>query len=121
MICRMRLRLEPATGQSALYKMYQAARSWAPDAQALTMSSMPLTEVPTVPPGTAAAWQATFTSAAQSQARRYTYSIVESEGNLHKGVFASGPEGWSGPRGDRGGRGRGSCPGDWCEHRPARH
>lgn len=91
--------LEPATGQSALFRMYQVARSWAPDAQPLKMNSIPLSEVPTVPPGTAAAWEATFTSAGQSQARRYTYSIVESAGNLHKGVFAGSPEGWSGPRG----------------------
>ena len=52
-----------------------------------------------MPPGTAGAWQATFTSAARSQARSYTYSIVEGEGNLHKGVFAGLEEGWSGPRG----------------------
>lgn len=90
---------EPVTGQSALFKMYQAARSWAPDAQALKMNSIPLSEVPTVPPGTAAAWQATFTSAAKSQARTWTYSIVESSGNLHKGVFAGIEEGYSGPRG----------------------
>src|SRR5579864_6425325 len=66
--------LEPATGQSALYKMFQVARSWAPDAQVLKMNSILLSEVPTVPPGTAAAWQATFTSATRSQARSYTYS-----------------------------------------------
>lgn len=92
-------KVEPVTGQSALFKMYQAARSWAPDAQALKMNSIPLSEVPTVPPGTAAAWQATFTSAAKSQARTWTYSIVESSGNLHKGVFAGIEEGYSGPRG----------------------
>jgi hypothetical protein len=91
--------LEPATGQSALYKMYQMARSWAPDAQLLKMNSMPLSEVPTVPPGTAAAWTATFTSATRAQARSYTYSIVESQGNLHKGAFPGPEEGWSGPRG----------------------
>jgi hypothetical protein len=93
-------KLEPVTGQSALYKMYQVARSWAPDAQVLTMNSIPLSEVPKVPVGTAGAWQATFTSAARSQARRYTYSVVESSGNLHKGTFAGLEEGWSGPRGN---------------------
>ena len=35
------------------------------------------------------------------QARTYTYSIVEGEGNLHKGVFAGAEEGWSGPRGGK--------------------
>ena len=91
-------RLEAATGQSALYKMYQVARSWAPDAQVLKMNSIMLSEVKDPPPGTAGAWQATFTSANRSQARTYTYSIVESEGNLHRGVFAGLEEGWSGPR-----------------------
>ena len=92
-------KLDPATGQSALYKMYQMGRSWAPDALVLKMNSIPLSEAPDVPRGTAAAWQATFTSAARSQARSYTYSIVESSGNLHKGPFAGLEEGWSGPRG----------------------
>jgi hypothetical protein len=93
--------LEPVTGQSGLYKMYQVARSWAPDAKVLKMNSMPLSQVPSVPPGTAAAWQATFTSEAKSQARTYTYSIVEDlPNNLHKGVFAGMEEGWSGPRED---------------------
>jgi hypothetical protein len=92
-------KLEPATGLSAIYKMYQVARSWAPDAQVLKMNSIPLSEVPEVPKGTAAAWQATFVSAARNQARGYTYSIVEGEGNLHKGVFALNEESWSGPRG----------------------
>ena len=74
--------LEPATGQSALYKMYQVARSWASDAQVLKMNSLVMSEVPDVPRGKAAAWQATFTSASRSQAKTYTYSIVESAGNL---------------------------------------
>jgi hypothetical protein len=93
-------KVEPVTGQSALFKMYQVARSWAPDAQVLKMNSMPLSEVPTVPPGTAAAWEATFVSASGGKARRYTYSIVESEGNLHKGVFPGQDESWSGARGN---------------------
>jgi hypothetical protein len=82
---------EPLTGQSALYKMFQVARSWAPDAQVLKCSSMNLPEVK-AKPGTAGAWEATFVSAAKGTARPYTYSIVEQQPNLHKGVFA-GPEG----------------------------
>jgi hypothetical protein len=87
---------EPIGGQSAIYKMYQMARSWAPDAQVLKMNSMALTEVPDPPKGTAAAWQATFVSSARGQARPYTWSSIEGEGNLHKGVFALNEEGWSG-------------------------
>jgi len=87
--------LEPISGQSALFKMYQVARSWSPDVQIMKMNSIPLSEVPSVPRGKAAAWQATFTSASQNQLRSYTYSIVEAPGNLHKGVFAGQPEGWT--------------------------
>jgi len=90
---------EPITGQSALFRMYQVARTWAPDAQPLKMNSMILGEVPNVPRGRAAAWEATFTSSARSQSRSYTYSIIEGQGNLHKGVFPGQEESWSGPHG----------------------
>jgi len=91
-------KLEPATGQSGLFKMYQAARSWGGlETQVLKMQSMRLPDVKDVPPGASAAWQATFVAGGKS--RDYTYSIVEGEGNLHKGAFA-GPEGsFSGSRG----------------------
>jgi hypothetical protein len=92
-------KLEPVGGQTAIFKMYQMARSWAPDAQVLTMQSMHLTEAKDGAPGMAPAWQAVFVSAAKSQSRSYTYSIVEGEGNLHKGAFAGPEQGWSGPRG----------------------
>ena len=46
-------------------------------------------------PGKAAAWQAIFVSASQNRARSYTYSVIESEGNLHKGVFAGPDQSWS--------------------------
>ncbi|HTS24554.1 MAG TPA: hypothetical protein VMH81_01690 [Bryobacteraceae bacterium] len=91
---------EPVTGQSALFKMYQVARSWAPDAQVLKMNTVALSDVPDVPRGKAAAWQATFTSATRNQSRSYTYSIIEAQGNLHKGVFAGLEESWSGPHGE---------------------
>jgi hypothetical protein len=87
---------EPVTGQTALYRMYQVARSWAPDAEVLKMNSIHLTEVPAVR-GEAGAWQAEFTSAGKSAQRTYTYSVVESEGNLHEGVFPGPQESWAGP------------------------
>lgn len=89
---------EPVTGQSALFKMYQVARSWAPDAQVLKLNSMILQDVPAAP-GKSGAWEATFTSASRSQARSYTYSVIESTGNLHKGTFAGLEQSWSGPSG----------------------
>lgn len=90
---------EPVTGQSALYKCYQVARSWAPDLQVLTLASRHLTDIPTPPPGKAGAWDATFTSATRAQARSYIYSILEELPMLHKGVFGGPTEGWSGPHG----------------------
>jgi hypothetical protein len=90
---------EPVTGQSALYKMYQVARGWAgADIEVLKMNSIPLPDIKPEP-GKSGAWQATFVSASKGRARSYTYSIIEGEGNLHKGVFAGLEEGWSGPRG----------------------
>ncbi len=89
---------EPVTGRYALYEMYRPARTWAADAQIYTMRSMNLPEVPAVP-GKAPAWQATFVSPSKGRARDWTYSVVESNGNLHKGPFAGLEEGWSGPRG----------------------
>jgi hypothetical protein len=94
-------KVEPITGQSALYRMYQAARSWANDAQVLKASSMHIGDAPDAPPATGAApaWTATFTSQTKSESRTYTYSVVESQGNLHKGSFAGPTESWSGPHG----------------------
>lgn len=92
-------KVEPLSGSRALFRMYGMARSWASDAQVMKMQSMHLTEAKDGPAGTAPAWTATFVSNARSQARTYTFSIVEGEGNLHKGVFAGPSEGWSGPHG----------------------
>jgi hypothetical protein len=92
---------EPVSGQTALFKMFQVARgSWAADVLVLKMNTIALSDVPDVPRGKAAAWQATFTSASRSQARSYTYSIIEAQGNLHKGVFGLLEESWSGPHGE---------------------
>jgi hypothetical protein len=87
---------EPVTGQTALYRMYQVARSWAPDLEVLKLNSIHLTEVAAVR-GKAGAWQAIFTSAAKGAARSYTYSVIEGEGTLHEGVFPGPEEPWSGP------------------------
>jgi len=85
---------EPITGQSALFRMYQVARSWAADAQVLRMNSIHVTDLPDVH-GKAGAWQATFTSETRNEARVYTYSVIETEPNLHEGVFPAQPESWT--------------------------
>lgn len=87
---------EPVTGQTALYRMYQVARSWASDAEVLRMNSLHVTDVPDIH-GKAGAWQATFVSESKNAARLYSYSVVEADPNLHQGVFATPPESWSGP------------------------
>jgi hypothetical protein len=89
---------EPLTGRQAFQKMYPSARGWALDAQPLQIQSYNLPEVKSSE-GKAGAWQATFVSASQSKSRVYTWSAVEAEGNMHKGVFAGPEQGWSGPSG----------------------
>lgn len=93
--------IEPVTGETALWRMYQVARTRAPDAQVLKLTTMPLAEVP-APPGKAGAWQATFTSVSGGRARSYTYSVVDVEPTLHKGVFAGMEEAWTAPEGNSG-------------------
>src|SRR5580693_3760056 len=73
---------EPVTGRQALQQMYISARGWAADIQPLNVTSILVPEVKAVP-GKAGAWQALFVSASQNRAKSYTYSVVESEGNLH--------------------------------------
>ena len=90
---------EPVSGQSALFKMYQKARtSWAQDAQVVTLNSIHVPEVAAAP-GKAGAWQATFASTSLGKTQTLTYSVVEQEGNLHQGVFSSGEGSWSGRQG----------------------
>jgi hypothetical protein len=89
---------EPVSGLSALYKMYQVARSWAPDCQVLKMSNILLQEVKPEP-GKWGAWQATFVSAGKQRARGYTFSVIEASETLHKGVFAGNEESWAEPGG----------------------
>src|SRR5690242_18145666 len=78
---------EPITGLSAVYKMYQVARTWAPDTQVLSMTSGHVEGVPEAP-GKAGAWEGTFTSASLGHSRTYSFSIIEQLPSLHKGVFA---------------------------------
>lgn len=89
---------EPVTGLTATYAMFNMARQWAPDIQVLNARSLRLREVE-ARGGKSGAWEATFVSPSRSAAKRYTYSVIEAEGNLHKGVFGGLEESYSGPRG----------------------
>lgn len=89
---------EPVTGRYAFYQMYAAARNWATDLQPLQLASIHLKEVKSGE-GKSGAWQCMFVSPSKSRLKTYTYSVIEAGGNLHKGVFASLDESFSGSRG----------------------
>jgi hypothetical protein len=89
---------EPLTGQSALFKMYQVARTWDPRALVLKLESAHLPEIPEVP-GKAGMWDATFTSPDQGRSHTYTFSLIDQLPNLHKGVFQVADEVFSGKKG----------------------
>jgi hypothetical protein len=89
---------EAVTGRYAFYQMYPTARLWAPDIQALRLSSIRLAQVKDEP-GKSGAWEATFVSPSKGKSRSFTYSVAEAEGNLHKGVFSGFEESYRGPNG----------------------
>ena len=88
---------EPVTGQTALFKMFQSARSWDPRVQVLKLTSSHVTEVPEVR-GKAAAWEGVFVSPTQARSKTFTYSVVELLPNLHKGVFGVAEEAYTAPK-----------------------
>jgi len=90
---------EPVTGQSALFKMYQVARNWAPDAAVLKMDSVRMDGVPDQP-GKSGGWEAVFTSEQKSASHAFTWYAVDQEPNIHKGVFAGSEENYSSARGE---------------------
>ncbi len=81
----------PVGGRFALYQIYPMARGWAADIQPVKLVSINLSEVK-YEAGKAAAWQVTWISPGRNSTRNYTYSVVESAGNLHKGVFQGNEE-----------------------------
>jgi hypothetical protein len=89
---------EVLTGRQAFQRMYPQARGWAPDAQPLQIRSVRLAQVK-ADNGKAGAWQVVFVSPSRRKAKTYTYSAVESEGNLHEGVFGGQEEDYT-ARGD---------------------
>jgi hypothetical protein len=77
----------PVTGRHAFFQMYGSARLWAPDVQGLRLSSIRLAQVKDEP-GKSGAWEATFISPSRLMSRTFTYSVIEGDGNLHKGIFS---------------------------------
>jgi hypothetical protein len=84
---------EPITGRQAFQYTYPSARNWASDSQPLQIRSLLLDEIKP-DAGKAGAWEITYVSAQKAGARPFTWSAVEAEGNLHKGVFGGPADPW---------------------------
>jgi hypothetical protein len=84
----------PVTGRYALQQMYVAARTWTPDVEIATMTSMHFTQVPTAP-GKEGGWQVTFVSPSLRQSRTYTFAGADISPSIHKGINEERPDGWS--------------------------
>jgi len=91
---------DPITGRQAFQYTYPSARIWAADAQPLTVRSMNLDQVKSGE-GKAGAWEIMYVSEQLGRARPYTWSAVEIEGQVHKGVFPGMEESWRGPSGQQ--------------------
>jgi len=89
---------EPVSGRYAFHQMFAASRGWAPDVQGLQILSIRLPDVKSEG-GKFGAWQAMFGSLNKAKMKTFTYSVIEAGGNLHKGVFSSLEEPFSGTRG----------------------
>jgi len=77
---------KPVTGLTAVFRSYQMARQWAPDALPLRVQSINLESVKSED-GKAGAWRSTFYSQAKGRKKDFTWSAIEGEG-FHKDVFA---------------------------------
>ena len=77
---------------------YPQARIWAPDAQPMRIRSFNM-EDPKSAGGKAGAWEILYVSAAKSRQRIFTWSAIEADGNLHKGVYGGLEDAWRGPQG----------------------
>src|SRR5260370_23511239 len=74
--------LDPITGRQAFQYTFGAARAWASDCQPIRVRSLNLSEVKSEK-GKAGAWEITYVSQAFGRAKVYTWSAVETSGNLH--------------------------------------
>ena len=83
----------PVTGRQAYQQSFGMSRIWSSDVQTIRVRSINLPKPPSEE-GKAGAWEIVYVSAAKGRSRTYTWSAIESEGNLHKGVFAGLEEAW---------------------------
>lgn len=71
-------------GQSAIYKMFQAARQWSPDVQIYMMESIDLDAL-RGKGGLFPAWRASFVSPSKGRIKTFAFSVIDSQG-LRSGV-----------------------------------
>lgn len=79
--------IEPVTGQSGLFQMFQVARPWAPDAMILRVENGDIPEAK-AQPGKYGVWRATFVSLEKKQKRDYVFAVSDSDGGVIKGARA---------------------------------
>ncbi|MBY0375633.1 MAG: hypothetical protein K2Q23_16675, partial [Bryobacteraceae bacterium] len=89
---------EAILAKKAFYNTYTVARMWASDVQPFKIESMNLPEVK-ADGGKFGAWRITYVSPSKKRMKVLTYSVIESEGNAHEGVYSPGETGWGGPTG----------------------
>jgi hypothetical protein len=82
------------TGRQAFQQTFGMARTWSTDVLPLRIRSINLPN-PKSENGKAGAWEIVYVSESKARMRRYTWSAVEAEGNLHKGVWPGLEEAWS--------------------------
>ncbi len=85
---------EPVDGQTAFFRMFTAARGWAPDAQGVRLESMDIEEVP-AENGKFGAWRGTFYSPQRNLAVVFNFAVVEVGGKVQKGVFQDHEQSYS--------------------------
>src|SRR5207248_8510075 len=86
---------EPVPAKTAYYEMYKAARVWAQDIEAISLTSGEVAGVTNVD-GKAGQWTAVFASPSLRAIRPYTYAVADELPGITKGVRAQSTESWGG-------------------------
>jgi hypothetical protein len=88
---------EAISGQTAFFRVYTVARTWAQDLEALTMTGIHMNAIP-AKEGKFPAWRVTFVSPSKRAAKTYQISAITAEG-LNEGIYGANEEPFSGQRG----------------------